>query len=172
MTEMTEINVNEILKDHVTLDIQCIDRIYLNGYIPTLQTSGQLVNFLRHRGYEIPSPAILSKMTTDYKAAVEAFAQENDIPLIHFEPGVRKDDVAAEYRERHGDREGVVFIGIAQERAYAFKAHKRVKGKLVFFDYSRQSVFVNHYYFYLQDQDFGPAFIKVCTYAPTQSRSA
>jgi hypothetical protein len=78
MTEMTEVDINEILKDHVTLDIQCIDRIYLNGYIPTLQTSGQLVNFLHHRGYDIPSPAILSNMTTAYKAAVEAFAQEND----------------------------------------------------------------------------------------------
>jgi hypothetical protein len=163
---MTEVDINEILKDHVTLDIQCIDRIYLNGYIPTMQTSGQLVNFLRHRGYNIPSPAILSKMTTAYQAAVEAFAQENDIPLIHFEPGVRKDDVAAGYRARHGDWEGVVFIGIAQERAYAFKAQKRTKGKVVIFDYSRQSVFVNHYYFYLHDQDFGPAFIKVCTYAP------
>jgi len=82
MTEMPEVDINEILKDHVTLDIQCIDRIYLNGYIPTLQTPGQLVNFLHHRGYTIPSPAILSQMTTDYKAAVEAFAQENDIPIM------------------------------------------------------------------------------------------
>jgi len=55
-------------------------------------------------------------MTDAYKAAVEAFAQESDIPLIHFERGVRKDDLAAEYRARHGEREGVVFIGIAQER--------------------------------------------------------
>ena len=163
---MTEIDINEILKDHVTLDIECIDRIYLNGYIPNLQTGGQLVRFLRHRGYEIPSPAILSKMTTAYKAAVEAFARENGIPLFHFERGVRKDDVAAEYREGHGEKEGVVFIGIAQERAYAFKARKQVDGKRVFFHYSRQSVYVNHYYFYLQDRDFGPAFIKVCTYAP------
>jgi hypothetical protein len=105
-------------------------------------------------------------MTTAYKAAVEAFARENGIPLFHFERGVRKDDVAAEYRERHGEKEGVVFIGIAQERAYAFKARKQVDGKRVFFHYSRQSVYVNHYYFYLQDRDFGPAFIKVCTYAP------
>ena len=55
MTETAEVDINEILKDHVTLDIQCIDRIYLNGYIPTMQTSGQLVNFLHHRGYDIPS---------------------------------------------------------------------------------------------------------------------
>jgi hypothetical protein len=163
---MTEVDINEILKDHVTLDVECIDRIYLNGYIPNLQMPGQLVKFLHHRGYDIPSPAILAKMTTAYKAAVEAFAQEHGIPLIHFEPGVRKEDIAAEYRERHGEQEGVVFIGIAQEKAYAFKAQKRVVGRQVFFDYSRQSVFVNHYYFYLQDRDFGPAFIKVCTYAP------
>ena len=163
---MTEIDVNEVLKDHVTLDVECIDRIYLNGYIPNLQVPGQLVNFLRHRGYAIPSPAILGKTTEAYKAAVEAFAAESDIPLFHFERGFRKDDVAAEYRKRHGDKEGILFIGISQERAHAFKAHKRTEGKRLFFDYSRQSVFVNHYYFYLQDDDFGPAFIKVCTYAP------
>jgi hypothetical protein len=163
---MTEIDINAVLKGQVTLDIECIDRIYLNGYIPNLQTPGQLVRFLRHRGYEIPSPAILGKMTTAYKAAVEDFAREKGIPLFHFERGVRKDDVAAAYRKRHGEQEGVVFIGIAQERAYAYKARKRVEGKRVFFDYSRQSVFVNHYYFYLQDQDFGAAFIKVCSYAP------
>ena len=163
---MTEIDINEILKEHVTLDIECIDRIYLNGYIPNLQIPGQLVNFLRHRGYRIPSPAMLGKMTDEYKADVEAFATENGIPLFHFERGVRKDDVAAEYREQHGEKEGILFIGIAQERAYAYKARKRTEGKQVFFDYSRQSVFVNHYYFYLQDDDFGPAFIKVCTYAP------
>jgi len=111
---MTEVDINEILKDRVTLDVECIDRIYLNGYIPNLQMPGQLVTFLHHRGYDIPSPAILAKMTTAYKVAVEAFAQEHGIPLIHFEPGVRKEDVATEYRERHGEQEGVVFIGIAQ----------------------------------------------------------
>ena len=163
---MTEIDINEILRDHVTLDVECVDRIYLNGYIPNLQVPGQLVSFLHHRGYQIPSPAMLGKMTDEYKAAVEAFAKENGVPLFHFERGVRKDDIAAEYRARHGKQEGVLFIGVAQERAYAYKARKRVEGQKVGFDYSRQSVFVNHYYFYIQDDDFGPAFIKVCTYAP------
>lgn len=39
---MTEIDINEILKDHVTLDVECIDRVYLNGYVPNLQVPGQL----------------------------------------------------------------------------------------------------------------------------------
>ena len=159
-------DINTILKEHVTLDIECIDRIYLNGYIPNLQMGGQLVKFLRHRGHKIPSPAMLGKMTAEYKQTVERFAKEEGVPLFHFERGVRKDDIAAQYREQHGDKEGILFIGIAQERAYAYKACKKTQDRIVRFEYSRQAVFVNHYYFYLQDEEFGPAFIKVCTYAP------
>ena len=159
-------DINEILKDHISLDIECIDRIYLNGYIPTLQVGGQLVKFLHHQGYQIPSPSVLGKMTDNYKQEVERFAKTEGIDLIHFERGERKDDVAAPYREQFEGEEGVLFIGIAQERATAFKGRKKVKQGLVGFEYSRQSVFVNHYYFYLQDKEFGPAFIKVCTYAP------
>lgn len=159
-------DINEILKDHITLDIECLDRIYLNGYIPTLQMGGQLVKFLHQRGYPIPSPSILGQMTDGYKKEVERFAKEQGVELIHFERGVRKDDVAAQYRAQFEGAEGLLFIGIAQERASAFKGRKKEQKGRVGFEYARQSVFVNHYYFYLQDEDFGPAFIKVCTYAP------
>ena len=74
--------------------------------------------------------------------------------------------MAAEQRARFTGAEGVVFIGVAQEKAHAFRASKRMDGPLVGFQYSRQPVHVNYYYFYLLDADFGPAFIKVCTYAP------
>jgi hypothetical protein len=158
--------LNEILKEHVTLDIECIDRLYLNGYIPQLQTAGQLVTYLRHLGYVIPSPALLGDLTMAYKRAVEALAEREQIPLLTFDRKERKDDVVAGYRQRYDKGEGVVVIGVAQEKAEAFKAHKRSEGKLVGFEYSRQSVFVNHYYFYLEDEEFGPAFIKVCSYAP------
>jgi hypothetical protein len=83
------------------------------------------------------------------------------------EPGARKDDVAAEYRKRFTNSEGVVFIGVAQEKAQAFKAQKqKTKSNFVSFEWSRQSVRVSHYYFYIKDAEWGPAFIKVCTYAP------
>jgi hypothetical protein len=160
-------NVNELLREHVTLEVDCLDRIYLNGYVPTLQVGGQLVGFLtKHLGNQIPSPALLGKRGAAFRQAVQDFANENEIPMIKFEPGQRKDDVAARYREKFSQAEGVVFIGVAQERAKSFKAHKRKKGPYVIFDWSRQSVYVNHYYFYLQDVDFGPAFIKVCSYVP------
>lgn len=160
-------NINDLLREHVTLTVECLDRIYLNGYIPTLQTPGQLVNFLiRHRGHKIPSPVLLGRITQAFVRAIKFFAQKNNIPLVHFERGQRKDDVAAEYRKKFDQSEGVVFIGVSQEKANAFKARKKDQSGYVGFEYSRQSVYVNHYYFYIQDGDFGAAFIKVCTYAP------
>ena len=44
-------NVNEILDGHVVLDLECLDRIYLNAYVPILQSSGQVVAFMtQHLG--------------------------------------------------------------------------------------------------------------------------
>ena len=159
--------IHELIRDHVTLEVECLDRLYLNGYVPELQMPGQLVSFLvHHRGNPVPSPALLGQMTERFRQAVEAFAEAHGIPIIRFERGQRKEDVAAAHRARFGAREGVVFIGIAQEKAQSFKAVTHRKGCFRSFEYSRQTVCVNHYYFYLQDADFGPAFIKIGSYAP------
>ncbi len=161
-------NIEAIIRDRVTLTIDCIDRLYLNGYVPKLQTSGQLCWFLReHLGHPIPSPALLRPLHDRFVRDVTTFAEAGKIPVVHFERGQRKDDLAAEYRARFGGAEGVVFIGVAQERASAFKARKLTGAeKGVLFDFSRQPVAVNHYYFYVQDREWGPAFVKVGTYLP------
>jgi hypothetical protein len=100
-------------------------------------------------------------------AAVEAFIAQHAIPKVEFEPGQDKDALVAGYRARFTAREGVVIVGVAQEKMRSFKAHKRCgPGKAVTFDFSRQSVSVNHYYFYVHDRDWGPAFVKIGTYLP------
>lgn len=159
--------ITEILKDHVTLPVECYDRLYLNGYVPKLQMPGDLINFLvKHLGKPIPSPVLLGKMTRRFVQDVEAFVEREGIPVIPFKKKMSKDDIANELRKKDPRRDVVVFVGVAQEKAYAFKGSKRSKGSGVHFDYSRQDVFVKHYYFYLDDEDFGPCFIKVCTYLP------
>lgn len=159
--------IPELLRDHVSLDVHCVDRIYLNGYVPTLQTSGALVYFLeKHRKALIASPALLRDISHRFVAEVEAYAENHHIPLIHFQKGQRKDDVAARLRRKFKPAEGVVFIGIAQEQTQGFKAHREMKGRRVRFQFSRQSVFVKVYYFYIQDAEFGPGFIKIATYSP------
>lgn len=160
-------NLNDILRDHVRLEVECIDRLYLGAYIPMLQTSGALVNFMmKHRGNKIPSPAILKQMSEDFSRRLKAYAEAQQIPFVHFERNQRKDDVAKQFLENHQGKQGVLFIGIAQEKAWAFKATTTKDQGRITFDYSRQWVYVNHYYFYLVDEDFGPTFIKLCAYAP------
>ena len=39
------VTVNDVLDGHVGLDVECLDRIYLNGYVPNLQVGGQVVSF-------------------------------------------------------------------------------------------------------------------------------
>ena len=81
-------NINDLLRDHVTLEVECIDRLYLNGYIPTLQTGRQLVSFLREgRGQMIPSPALLNRTTEQFVATVKKFEADNGVPLVKFEHG-------------------------------------------------------------------------------------
>ena len=49
------VNINDVLDGHVVLDLQCLDRVYLNGYVPKLQVGGQIVTFLtEHLGTQSP----------------------------------------------------------------------------------------------------------------------
>ena len=161
-------NIADIIRDHVSLEVRCIDRLYVNGYMSKLQTSGGLCYFLRdHRGYPIPSPALFKPMRERFVTAVHQFVARHEIPLLEFESGEDKDAIAARYRARFTRREGVVFVGVAQEKMRSFKAYKRAgPGTKVGFDFSRQPVAVNHYYFYVHDQDWGPAFLKIGSYLP------
>lgn len=157
-------NIETILRDHVTLQVESIDRIYLGGYLPGLQRPGQLVYFLKHhRGNHFASPVLLNKMTERFVGAIRAFARGERIPIVEFKPGERKDDIAKRYFARFKGSDGVVFIGVAKERVSAFRSNKTQAGYINFY---RASVTCNHYYFYIFDREWGPGFIKFSSYAP------
>ena len=104
------VTVNEVLGGHVKLDIECLDRIYLNAYVPILQSSGQVVAFMtQHLGLPIPSPAMFDKMGQRFRRAVASFAEANEIPWVRFGKDDRKADVMAPYlsgRPRQAGRGG------------------------------------------------------------------
>jgi hypothetical protein len=104
-------SVAEILAHHVKLSVEAIDRMYLNVYVPRLQTEQGIVWFFRdHRGQLLPSAALMSPISRRFVAALKAFAAEHDLPLVQFRKGQRKDDVMAEHLRMYGKDEGVVFI--------------------------------------------------------------
>jgi hypothetical protein len=52
-------SIPELLNGHITLEVECLDRLYLNGYISTLATGPQLSWFMRQQlGKPVPSPAV------------------------------------------------------------------------------------------------------------------
>jgi hypothetical protein len=160
-------NVRDLLEGHVALELDSIDRLYLNGYVARLQHGAGLVEFLcAQRGHPIASPALLGQITGKFVAEVKSFAQRQAIPLFHFERKESKDERAKKLRRERAVRDAVVFIGIAQEKAKAFSA-RRLPGKRALFEFTRtKSVIPNYYYFYLDDAEWGECFIKVCSYAP------
>ncbi|HEX3308583.1 MAG TPA: hypothetical protein VHS32_20240, partial [Streptosporangiaceae bacterium] len=165
--------VCDVLADHVTLEIECIDRMYLNVFIPELQRTGQVAGFLmRHRGFPIASTALVAPMTRQFVSDIYDFAAAHGVPLIRFAKGQRKDGVMAQYLAGFTGRDGIVFIGVAQEKAHIFRTERRhnpVTGAAYPWIVTATGI-VNHYYFYGVDDDFGPFFIKFCSYFPYTAR--
>jgi hypothetical protein len=164
------VTVNDVLDGHVTLDIECLDRIYLNAYVPILQTSSQVVAFLSgHLGFPFPSPALFRQMGDRFRKAVLSFADANDIPWVKFGKDEAKLEVMQPHLARQAGtgRSGVAAIGVAQEfqRVWTASQGQTSTGtpRWSFFKADRR---VTCYYFYLWDRDFGPAFVKVCAYFP------
>ncbi|MEZ5086981.1 MAG: hypothetical protein R2722_12255 [Tessaracoccus sp.] len=167
---MGSVTVNDLLDGHVVLDVECLDRVYLNGYVPNLQVGGQVVSFMtQHLGQPIPSPAILEKMGTRFRRAVTAFAEASHVPVVRFGKHDRKIDVMRRHivAQAKTGNSGVAAIGIAQEFQNVWSSNRREgHNGIPWFSFSKADRRVTCYYFYLWDTDFGPGFIKVCAYFP------
>src|SRR5438270_12157080 len=120
-------SIPELLDGHVTLEVECLDRLYLNGYIGPLATSGGLVTFMREQlGKPIPSPVVLGQVTEKFREAVKAMAERERIPLYPFDHKERKDDVANDLRRKRGTRSAGETAGFPrQEDRPAVLVHAR-----------------------------------------------
>src|SRR6266508_2125337 len=167
--------VADVLREHVTLEVECIDRMYLNAYVPGLQYESGVAGFFRHhRGHPFASSALMDPISKGFVAAIHAFVQEQGVPLITFAKGQRKDDVMAAHLARlpAPAPEGIVFVGRAQEKARVIRTEKRQNPTTgqTYPWLVRSTAPVNHFYFYGVDGDFGPFFLKFATYFPYNAK--
>jgi hypothetical protein len=173
-------NINDVLEGHVALEVECVDRLLLTAYVPNLQVGGQVVRFITgHLGKPIPSMALLGAIGNRFRRDVKRFADAHQIPILKLKTPDRSrwDDrkldhvrpyLQAAERER---RFGVVAIVAGQEFQRVFSARNRSKTPgVVSFEFFAEQRRVGVYYFYILDPDFGPAFIRLCTYFPYPAR--
>ena len=166
-------SVSEVISNHVTLEVEGIDRMYLNVYVPKLQYASGVVGFFRnHRGYTFASSALMDPITKDFIRQVSEFTAAAGIPLITFSKGERKDDVMKQHLAKFPGREGVLFVGKAQEKTPVFRTEKRRNPETgqTYPWIVRTTALVNHFYFYCVDEDFGPFFLKFCSYFPYNAK--
>ncbi len=173
-------NINEVLDGHVALEIECVDRLLLNVYVPGLQVPGQVVRFMTgHLGQPIPSPVLFAKIGNRFRAEVRRFVDAHEIPVLRLGTPDRSrwDDRKVDHvqpplerAEREG-RFGVVALVACEEIQWVWSARNRArKPGATWLEFFKERRRVGAYYFYIRDPEFGLGFIKICTYAPYSGR--
>src|SRR5271167_2715507 len=165
-------SVDDVLCEHVVFEVECIDRMFCNVYVPGLQYAAGLVGYVhRQLGLPIASTAPLARITEAFDKAVHRFARDHAIAWVDFAKGQHKDDIAQQYLARFSGTEAVLFVGRAQEKTKLFRAEKRRHANGDSYPWIvPATALVNHFYFYCVDDDFGPFFLKFCSYFPYNAK--
>jgi hypothetical protein len=168
--------VRELQENHVEWELDCFDRMYLNLYTPILNSPGGVVTVIRRfLGYDVPHPAAFKSVRDDFVGMAECFAYENGLEIHQFskKEANSKEEIARQHLENYPWKEGVFFIGKAQEKVKAPKAtwtNSEVNPGRKWLKLGWGNVMANQYYFYFRDEDWGVGFIKFSSYAPFSGR--
>jgi hypothetical protein len=161
-------NLAKLQQEHVVMELECLDRMYLNAYVPQLTSEGGIAAFCRgYLGHRFASTKQAVAMTETFVKSIQDFVREEGLELVRFKKGERKDSVMKKRLRRFKKPEGVVFVGVAQEKVRVPRTTRKRSesgGTIPWIIYS--TALVNVYYFYCLDQDFGPFFLKFCSYFP------
>ena len=144
-------NFHHVAEKQRNFEVTPIDRIFLQAYVPNLQTVGLVCRFLRwQRNFRIPSSAAFGKIGEQYTKAIDLFAAQRNIPRLQFQKGQDKEELARPYLEAaaRAGQDRVVLIGTAQERASVWRSWPR-KGQEgavhPHMDWGRQMAYPNHF---------------------------
>ena len=161
-------SVADVLRNHVVLEYEAIDRMYLNVYVPHLQTVGATVGYLRvHHGQRFASTTAVAPMTDAFVRNVEQFVAAEDLDFIVFHKNERKDEVTQKRLRKFKKNEGVLYVGKAQEKARVMRTERRRCSRTgATYPWIVESTGMVNHYFYCVDEDFGPFFLKFCSYFP------
>ena len=161
------LTVNDVLDGHVALDVECLDRLYLNGYVPSLQCGGQVVRFMKeHLALPVPSPAVFNRIGTAFRRAVNDYSAADDIPIVRFKKGDRRSDVMRSYLAAV-TAPAVAAIGVVQEfQGCSAVTNGRPQTRPLCATASRRLSGGSAASTYVVDAEFGPAFIMICSDFP------
>jgi hypothetical protein len=142
--------VADVLDDHVTFEVECIDRMYLNVWVPRLAHGGGVSGFfVGHRGWSYASTASMDPMAKAFVTDIHGFISSRGLELVHFAKGQRKDDVTRQILAKFDQDEGVLYVARAQEKSGVWRTQRRYN-RATGGSYAwlvRSTAFINFFYF-------------------------
>jgi hypothetical protein len=148
----------EVLNKHVRLEVESIDRMYLNVIVGRLQIVEGALRFIRQqRKAKVLSTNAVEPMTRAFVQAIERFVKDHHIPLISFE----KDSARTRSPPPCAPNTctGKAWCSSARRKRNArYRTEKRhnPKHNTSYAWIVKSTALVNHYYFYWVDENFGP----------------
>ena len=145
----------------------------VRGYIPGLQYEGGVVKFLLNRGFTVASPAALNNNHERLVTELDAPVAASGVPVVRFKRDDYKEDIARPYQDqrlrpgatgwcswaRHKKRQAAGGVLSTRPMPATAPATLISRGR-------GMSPVPDHWYFYFADEAWGPAFLKMCSYAP------
>jgi len=145
----------------------CPDRIVLNGYFRLGQQGGAFRYWWRclTGSDETLDQEHVLQMAGRFSRRVHAYAKRHRIRLIHCEAGVRKHELAEQYRPQEPTFTGLFLILVAKAPALVWEVIKTPRGA-PYLQRKTPWPYVNHYHFHIIDKDWGHLTIKMSGHPP------
>jgi hypothetical protein len=168
---LPEAIMNSFVEHHANLirfTYRCFDRVLFNVFVPAWQCAAVLVGLLtKSRNVPAISRAYLKSVSEEYHAKVKTLAAEQGVAIVQPPKGVRRDEWVEPYYRRLRGRAGIAVILKNREAARIAVSYPTKSGG---YHLELLQRFVDQYYFYIQDADFGKMFLRLCPYLPFNGR--
>jgi len=146
----------------------CVDRIVLNAYFPMGQTGGGLRTWWRQwRGGDTTlDDEHLRELAGTFSRRVSAYCAKHQIPLIEAPAGQRKHELAEPHLPKDPGYRGLFLVITGKAPAPVWEVKRNAKNQIIEVQHRRQWPYVKHYYFHIQDPQWGHVTIRMCGYPP------
>ena len=146
----------------------CVDRIVLNAYFPMGQSGGGLRAWWRllHGDDRQLDNDHLRQMAGTFSRRLSAYCAQHKIPLIEALAGQRKHELAEAHLPQDAKFRGLFLVITGKAPAPIREVKRNAQNQIIEVQHRRQWPRVKHYYFHLQDPQWGRVTIRMWGYPP------
>jgi hypothetical protein len=146
----------------------CVDRVVCNAYFSMGQSGGGFRMWWRewYGSDEDLDNHHLMRMAGRFSRRLHAWAEANQVPVVHCAAGQRKHEIAEQHLSTRQEKTGLFLILVSKAPALVWEAQQTASGKLGQLVPKDPWPYVNHYSFHIWDPDWGHITIKMSGHPP------